>query len=526
MKTMKSTKKNDKYDHALIKKIFKANRDSNIKTIAEKYCVVVGMEYSENVRKRISQLINGLNLKNTTQDLSESKALRESKSRKVKKGKNFLITFAQANTPIYKKLWEGMKAYAKEMEAQIIVIPGTYQNPSSAHPEYQEGWHPDLTQYMYSGESKLNNYLSIISDANVLPTAQRPLMGFEGITGEESSIVGHPRQHHEVVPTLPSSRDKHMATTGSITIPNYRSSRTGKKAEFHHISGFLFVEVFDKNDFVMRHVSAKKDGKFQDLFYVVDGVSIDKSGSWDSFILGDLHIGNHDKAMLKETFKLIHKGDTRNVIMHDIFDGRAINHHEQKDFISQVLKTKKGETLQKELDEMVDWVNAHKDPKWQLINIPSNHNDWLDKWVRLRGGKNDLTNAFLYNEFQRVLFEEKAPNGLIAYYLDTHAKGVVNLGREDSFKRLGFELNNHGDLGANGARGTAVTFKKLNVKIVSGDKHFMYTIDGAHGVGISTHKFMGYNRGLSSWTQSHGVVNSLGKFQHLMYVGGRFTKLV
>src|SRR5690554_1263721 len=514
-----------KYDYPLIKRIAKASKEINVTKIAEKYCEAQAIEYSESVRKHINRIIIDLNLKSSLKNLESSNVYKEAQTKKVRKSKNYILTYAQANTPIYKEVWEGIKKYAKETKAEIIVIPGTYQNPQSPHPEYSTGWHPELVPYMFANEHKLNNYLTIISDANVLPTAQRPLSGFEGITGEESSIVGHPRQHKEVVPTLPTSRDKIMATTGSITIPNYRKARVGKKAEFNHVSGVLVGEIFDKEDFVMRHVSAKKDGTFQDLFYVVDKKGVRKNGTWEALILGDLHLGHHDKDMLNETFRLARKSGVKDIVLHDIFDGRSINHHEQKDFVRQVINERNGVTLQRELDEMVAWLEENKNKQWRFVNIPSNHNDWLDKWVRLGNGRSDVKNAVLYNEFQKVLFDEGDPNRLVTYHIDQNSKGVLSLGRNDSFKVKGFELNNHGDLGANGARGAMNTFRKLNVKIVSADKHFLYTVDGAHGVGISTTKFMGYNRGLSSWIQSHGVVNSLGKFQHLMFVGGKFTKL-
>jgi len=514
-----------KYDYALVKKVAKRVKDRNVTTIAKKYCDAIGIDYHENVRKNISKIVAKLNLKSATKPVQQTDTYIKAKTKKLKKSKNYMITFAQVNTPIYKQLWEKMKVYAKKVDAEIVIIPGTYHNPHSEFPEYETGWHDEFDKYLFAGHSKLNNYLTIISDANVLPTASRPLRGFEAITGEESSIIGHPRQHMEVVPTLPNSRDKIMATTGSITVPNYRKARVGKKAEFHHVPGFLFVEIFDKDDFTFRHVSAKKDGSFQDLIYkVVDGEVTD-DGKWDSLILGDLHLGHHDEDMLKETFRLAKIARPYYLVTHDIFDGRSINHHEKKDFVSQVINDREGVTLQRELDQMVEWIKSNQNDIWEIVVIPSNHNDWLDKWVRLSGGANDVKNAMLYNEFRRILFNQEAPEGLVAHYIQQHTEGVITMDRFESFKRKGFELNNHGDLGANGARGTSNTFKKLNVKIVSGDKHFLYTIDGARGVGISTKKQMGYNRGLSSWTKSHGVVNELGKFQHLIYVNGKFTNL-
>jgi hypothetical protein len=81
-------------------------------------------------------------------------------------------------------------------------------------------------------------------------------------------------------------------------------------------------------------------------------------------------------------------------------------------------------------------------------------------------------------------------------------------------------------LGSNGAKGTANTFAKLNTPIVSGDKHYPYTIDNAHGVGLSSILDHKYNKGLSSWAQSNGIILSNGRFQHLLYFEGKFTNLI
>jgi hypothetical protein len=42
-------------------------------------------------------------------------------------------------------------------------------------------------------------------------------------------------------------------------------------------------------------------------------------------------------------------------------------------------------------------------------------------------------------------------------------------------------------------------------------------VGGAVSVGTSTHLRVGYNKSFSSWTQAHGIVNRLGKFQHIVF---------
>lgn len=441
--------------------------------------------------------------------------------------KRFLISYAQNNTPILENLLDGMEKLAELYDAEILINAGAYTNPHSEVNEiYKTIWHKRTVPYLISNQQNIHKYLTIITDANVLPTAEMPLRGFEGITGEESSIVGHPRQHFQVVATLPSQKEKLMFTTGSVTLPNYRKARVGKKAEFHHVMGFLVVELLDDENFVARHVSADENGDFNDLCFKWKNGKITQDAKWDTIVLGDLHLGLEDKDMLSETLRLMEIMKPKHTMLHDLFNGKSVNHHAQKDFVHQVLMEKNNtNSIAQELQYMKTWLTNWID--WGLVVVASNHDAWLDKWVRLGQGQKDVKNAILFNEFQSVLFNEQAPKGLIPYIVDKEfGDRITTLHANDSFKRQGFELGAHGDRGANGGKSSPTTFKKLNVKIVAGDKHQPYTLDGARGVGVSTVLDHGYNLGLSSWVQSHGAIGDNGKFQHLIYSGGRFTDLI
>jgi hypothetical protein len=498
------------------------------------FCKIRGVEYTETARKNINKIIKSSQPKeedNLIKNIDQSEIYKQAEKAKRKKSDFYLITCAQAHTPINSTVWEGMKAYAEEIGAQIIVVPITYYNNKTSFKPYPTIWHPELLPYMFAREDKIHPYLTLISDANVLPTAERPLRGFEGVTGEESSIVGHPRHHLEVVPTLPNSRDKFMMTTGAITIPNYRKARVGKKAEFHHIEGFLVVEILSNEAFNFRHVSSCEDGSFQDLVYTWDGKKIKKDGRAECIIFGDVHVGQEDPEMIEKTRDVLDILNPKSIVLHDIFDGHSINHHQAKDFVHQVKLEKSGKNdLESEIGEVFSFIDSFKE--WNPVIVPSNHNDWLDKWLRLGGGDKDIKNAIIFNELRWELYNNDCAKGILAHLIDREKKvnktwrGVKTLHRNDSYKVCGHELNNHGDLGSNGAKGTPNTFRKLNVKIVSGDKHFLYTLDGAYGVGVSTVKDHGYNRGLSSWTQSHGVINANGKFQHLIFSGNKFSNLL
>ena len=520
-----------KNKHNLDKELILTLRKSFKGTIQElsvKYCDIKGVEHNDNIRRSISSVLSKSEVSTTSIKVKDSQEFKKAEKKKVnKKNKVYFVTYAQNNTPIDSTLLDNMEVLAKKYKAEILVNAGVYLNPGSdSNKKYATTWHKRLIPYLCSNDQKLHKYLRIITDANVLPTASMPLRGFEGITGEESSIIGHPRQHMTTVPTLPGQTPKLMFTTGSITKPNYRKARVGKKAEFNHTMGFLIVEKLDKENFVCRHVSAKKDGSFIDLNNKVKDGKITKA-EFDTIVLGDTHLGHEDDVMLEEVKNLASKTNTKHVIFHDIFDGHSVNNHIKDDFIQQAILEKKGlNSIYQEVNYMLRWLE-----QWLPFNpviAASNHDDRLDRWVKSFSSIKDVKNAFKINEYRNILLNEQAPKGLIPYEIDKHFKGeVITLGLNDSFKRKGFELALHGHKGSNGSKGGVNAFKKLNTKIVTAHSHSPSTSDGSYVVGITCDEDHGYNVGIGSWMKSVGVINEFGKFQHLFFTkSGKFSNLI
>lgn len=522
--------KRHKYDIALVKKLCKKQPKSafNCTDVAKKYAKKKGLDFSQNVARRIQVIVanHGLHTERINPKV-HVQFQNACKREFVQKKKNTIITWAQAVTPIHEQLWKNLKTYAKYHDAEIIVIPGTYLNNNSPFMwKRTYAWDDRLTDYLYATEASIHEHLSIIADTDIVPTAKRPLRNLQGVTGIESSIVGHPRQQMVISPTMKNRRRKFMFSTGSITVPNYRRARVGKEAAQYHRMGFLFVENINEENFVARHVHAEDDGSFQDLIWRVDENGVNLYNDWKAMIFGDTHLTKEDEKMLKESRRLFDLGKCEKSVWHDLFDGQSINHHEAKDHVEQVIKARKGlHSLQAELDYNMEFIQDWKDTN--MIMIPSNHPDWIDQWIRYNRGVKDTHNAFLFNKYQLVLFDELAPKGLYAYIIEENfGDEVICLHRDESYEIYGIEVNNHGDLGANGAKGTPETFAKLPHPVVSGDKHHCYTIDDAYGVGISSVLDHKYNKGMSSWAQSNGIILSNGRFQHLLYFDGKFTNLM
>jgi len=78
-------------------------------------------------------------------------------------------------------------------------------------------------------------------------------------------------------------------------------------------------------------------------------------------------------------------------------------------------------------------------------------------------------------------------------------------------------MSNHGHLGASGSRGSINQFSRLATKTVTGHSHTIGRVGGAVSVGTSTYLKLRYVKGASTWVQAHGIVNRLGKFQHIVF---------
>ena len=68
-----------------------------------------------------------------------------------KSSKRFIISWAQNNTPVHKEFLKNIEAYAKFINADIHIIAGRYQNPTSiwtAGQENEERWSNEVVSYL------------------------------------------------------------------------------------------------------------------------------------------------------------------------------------------------------------------------------------------------------------------------------------------------------------------------------------------------------------------------------------------
>jgi hypothetical protein len=442
-----------------------------------------------------------------------------------KNNKYVLISWAQNDTPVHNGLIGNMEAYAEYLGGTIHVIAGRYKNPTSILSNKQcDTWSERVMPYLDANRHNVHKYMSVMSDIKIQPTAVNPLSGMEALSKGNSCIYGHPKVHMQTIPVLEGHEPKMMLTTGACTVKNYTDSKTGKKGEFYHTLGFCIVEIKDKNIFFVRQVTADTDGNFNDLYHNVANSVVSKNTSIDTAVLGDLHYGSHDKKVVDVTLTdLLVKLKPKNLVLHDVFDGESISHHEIKNpFVQYAKELKNKNCLATEVDNMLSFFKRIKKYNFKNIIVArANHDDFIDRWlVNTDWRKAHPKNSLKYMEYSTAILSGKAKDGIIPWVINKHYPKVKAFGRNDSFtNKFGWELAQHGDKGSNGSRGSLLQFRKLNTKIIVGHYHSPGRKDGALAVGTSTKLRLPYCLGPSSWMHSHVIVHNDGKSQHINFVG-------
>lgn len=517
------------------------NNIGNITKAAKKVCKQNSVKYDDTVRRAFSKLLseNG-NKENKNTPIELTEEFKNILKNKVRKSKYYFITQAQAETPINRGFWENIKKYSEFIGAEIIVQPSRYKNPTSLEANNRQKdkeknkrlWSEELQPYLQAKDVELNKYLTYLGSLKIQPTAVNPLSGVQGFTGLSSCIVPHPKVHLEACPVLKDYPEKLMLTTGAVTVPNYTDTKAGKKGEWEHEYGFVVVEIVDKDRFYVRQVIAEDNGDFYDLIYKVTEKGVKEDRNEETVVVfGDSHFGQHDGEAHDAAVEITKKLNAKNVVMHDVYNGLVINHHELNNPIRQLVNQVDGskfESVFEEIDCML-WglERVSGDTKAKVHVVQSNHDLFLEKWLE----KADLRTTPFKKEYVKLLNllveDKESRRGIIKRMIDEHfseeGDKVQTYTVDDSFRVGDVELGFHGHLGGNGARGNINSFRVLNTKTVTAHQHSPKRRGGAVVVGTLTLKELGYNKGASNWIHGVGVLYPNGKVSHIHIIDGKYT---
>lgn len=455
--------------------------------------------------------------------------------------KYHLITSAQNNTPLDKKVWRTILRMKEELGAALHVLPTLYKNPTSRL-DPQEGdddvwWPSEVTPYLIEGDIALHKHLRILGHLRIQATASRPLTGLEGISHAQSCIVGHAQIAMRVIATPQKALPKQMLTTGSVSEKNYSKTKAGVKAEFHHSHGCVVVEIQDKHVFHMRSCVADSKGTICDLdrWYTPTGVK--PTGRWPALITGDEHILFADPSIKAATYEgpdsLVALGRPRKIVRHDILDSYAVSHWHRKNVLTRYVKSQKGfDSLTQEMELTYKHVDETTPPDTENLIVASNHDDHVWRWLNEVEWRNDLANAQIYHEMWAEVLAQadwdpsygaKEPESPFALWASKRMTSNTRfLKRDEHTTIMGILISLHGDKGPSGAKGSLVNLSKMGVRAVIAHLHTPGIEKGCYQVGFSTGT-LGYAKGSpSSNLPAHCIIQPNGKRQLIVIVNGRF----
>lgn len=454
--------------------------------------------------------------------------------------KRFIFSSAQNGTAIDENFLTNLEAYAEYLGAEIHIAGFTYgkslfEDHSKSHARYHERVEPYLTNAKFD----IAGRLFFCGEMNILPTADKPLSGFEAYTRSQWGIFPHPRIQLMSIPTNSGTPPKQIMTTGAVTKKNYVQKKAGIKAEFHHVIGAVIVEIDGSGAFFCRHLIAARDGSFQDLTTVVKNGKLAFDQRVEAITWGDIHTeqidpkvahgswGLHVSAMDGSFTQIMHHANMLDTlepkvqIFHDVLDFHRRNHHNMKDhhFLYE-MHSHETEKVEHEVMQVSCFLKATQRDYAQSVIVDSNHDRALKRWLRDADYTRDPVNARFFLECQLEIYKQIDHRNdkfhlaawAISRYLD-HSEKFKFLRNTDSFVVCGdIECAMHGDQGANGAKGSLFSFSKMGPKAIIADSHSPGIFEGIYQVGTSSKLDMKYNRGgLSSWSQTHCVTYPNGK---------------
>jgi hypothetical protein len=443
--------------------------------------------------------------------------------KKVRSGhKRFVVTAAQNNTRLHSG-WQALKNYCEVTGAILLVIPIHHKNISlyTASQQYRKTWPAEVQTHLIDDHINLGGGVDVAAEIKIAATASRPLSGMQPMGGHRWQIIGHSKVLMEPVATPQDMKPKRLYTTGVVTQRNYSKTKAGALAEFHHSNGALVVEVDGRDRAFIRQLSISGTS----LFDVAGGQLKEYGPDWVkdhdrvlAVTTGDEHVKFHDRAVYRATYGpdgICTKLRPEHIFRHDLLDGYAGSHHHERDPLTQFRKFHNGDDdYREELDQVVRFINESTPEGCTNYIVDSNHHDHLMQWLNRADANKDHRNALLIAEMQHAVrtatLEGRSFTALELYCEDLVEAPTVWLNRDKPFLLRGVDYSQHGDIGVNGARGSASSLSKTTYKTVIGHSHTARIVDGCYQVGHSAGK-LEYAKGMGTWTHTHCIQYPDGK---------------
>lgn len=447
----------------------------------------------------------------------------------------YILTSAQNDTGLHDRCWSNLLALAAHDGAQIMVGAFTYDTASPASRAAKrktakesggspEVWDSRVEPYLVDRRVELAPGLVWCGELQILPTAVNPISGLESYTARDSSIIPHVKFAVQSIASPKNRGTKFIYTTGCVTLRNYIQKKAGQKAEFHHGYGALLVEVDADGSWFVRQLNADSAGTIYDLDRKAAGGVVTTGHRPAAIVWGDIHTRQLEPGARKLHGAILNTLRPRHQVLHDVLDFRSQNHHDRDDPWRTFAKhAQHGTAVAAEVAEAAAFVADVGRPWCDTAVVRSNHDEALVRWLKEADFREDPENARFLLRATLAQYEAYAARDT---KFDPIEWAFADAGRKFTRTRFlrrdeelivcpdangGIELGMHGDKGANGARGSLITFARTGRKCIVGDSHVAGLRDGAMQVGVSAALDQGYNEGLSAWSHTHAIVYPNGK---------------
>lgn len=444
----------------------------------------------------------------------------------VKKFKRFFISCVVPGAPVDRDALASVDTWCKKNKGTSLFLAANYgllDLPADFVTE----------RNIVFRDLKLNSNLWI-STIKIDPKQMDPLQSLDIIGQREGTmIVASPKQRMKPVANSNFKLPHMIQATGAITKPKYvaktfmgrSSERRDYLAKAQHVMGGIIVEVVDDKLYHFRQVQFDKDGSFIDLFNRYDEDGVEFVGC-EAVVQGDFHDGETDAGADKAADELCRLGKPKYRVFHDFFNGHSISHHDMDKQVTQAVKAGGHKlSLATELHDMKLTLarKCRAAGKEKFVMVRSNHDEFLHRY--LDKGKFSDENRLISVKLQAAMIEGKDPLKYAMEMLGFNDQGrIIWLNRDEDLKVSSrkIEIGAHGDLGANGARGSSPGMLKAYGDCVYGHCHYPEINHGAWSVGTSSRMDLDYKRGASSWVHAHAIIYPNGSRQLINVVNGKF----
>lgn len=445
----------------------------------------------------------------------------------LKKFKRFIVTTAISGKAVDGNFLAALKNYSKRRKAKRLILPAQDRANRSRRTGVRYNWtfsHQLKEEAFVHKDTELNTNLFLSS---ILLSAKHinPTTGLSRIGQRHGSyIFASPKQNLEYVNgSFNHKKYPHaIITTGCITVANYESDRymsdrTSYIAETDHVIGAVIVEIVNDSIYHFRQIQADASGAFIDL-----GIKYNPDGTTEDIktdiVLGDWHAGATDPLIKDTTSEIIKSLSIEDIYIHDVFDGKSINPHEEHKHATRARLVGGNRHL---LEDEIE--NCAKDINWFLKQtdgniyiVKSNHDEFLDRYIESGRYVKEPINYDIGHDLAPVVKRREDP----LKWSCEHYHGIDAMDRVVWFQRSsdhtigGVQMAAHGDRGTNGTRGSMLSIEKVFGIAVIGHNHSAAIMRGIYRVGTSTYLDLDYNDyQMSNWTHTHCLIYPNGSRQ-------------